>query len=113
MPEPENWNPTAVSGISAHEIQVLRDEKEIGFWGQPSPLQTTFFVLFVAAAVQGWNQTGTTGANLGWPKDLLYKRFLEEGGVLDHQLNRNCAPGDSRRWAFAVVNAMPYLAASM
>lgn len=108
MPGPENWNSTTIPGISAHEIQVLMEEKETGFWGQPWPLQTTLFVLFVAAAVQGWNQTGTTGANLGWPGDLLY-----DGSPQDATLNDNCAPGGDARWKFAAVNAMPYLAASM
>lgn len=112
MPGPENWNPRAVPGITVHEIQVLRDEKETGFWGQPWPLQTTFFVLFVAAAVQGWNQTGTTGANLGWPRDLLYKD-IEDRTELEKHLNDNCSPGDNKKWVFALVNAMPYLAASM
>jgi hypothetical protein len=111
MPEPGKWNTLTVPGISAHELQVLRDEKETGFWGQPWPLQTTFFVLFVAAAVQGWNQTGTTGANLGWPRELLYRSTPDD--ALSGKLNANCAPSGHEKWLFAAVNAIPYLAASM
>jgi MFS family permease len=80
---------------------------------QPSPLRTTFFVLFVAAVVQGWNQTGTTGANLGWPQELLFNSEPVDPTRPDRSLNQNCVPGGHNKWIFAAVNAMPYLAASM
>lgn len=108
-PDPHDWD---FIGLSAHETHVLNHEKNTSFWDQPWPLQTTFFVLFVAAIVQGWNQTGTTGANLGWPKDLLYDG-TDNTTFLNERLNDNCAPGEPETWIFGAVNAMPYLAASM
>lgn len=89
------------------------EEKKACFGKQPSPLRVTFFVLFVAAVVQGWNQTGTTGANLGWPQELLFNSEPVDPTRPDRSLNDNCVPGGPNKWIFAAVNAMPYLAASM
>jgi MFS family permease len=107
------WNDTIIPGLTERERTLLIQEKEASFMAQPWPLKTTFFVLFVAAVVQGWNQTGTTGANLGWPQELLFNSEPVDPTRPDRSLNHNCVPSGYNKWIFAAVNAMPYLAASM
>ena len=62
--DPEAW--MSVPRLTAEEKDVLKHETSTGFWKQPKQLQVTIITLCVAAVVQGWNQTGTNGANLNW-----------------------------------------------
>lgn len=39
-------------------------------WRQPGPLIFTVVLCSLAAAVQGWDQTGSNGANLSFPKEF-------------------------------------------
>ena len=71
-------------------------------------------MLFIAASVQGWTQTGTNGGNLTWPGDLGLKVIgggATHAGASDTTSCVNVAPED--QWRFAAVNAAPYLAASV
>ncbi|OLN92178.1 putative polyol transporter 3, partial [Colletotrichum chlorophyti] len=55
---PEALDPT--------EIQVLRDEV-LHKWRIPKVLYLTIITCSIGAAVQGWDQTGSNGANLSFP----------------------------------------------
>lgn len=48
----------------------------------------------------------SNGANLNWANELL-------GQPSDLDSNSNCDPTGHRAWIFAIVNAAPYLAASL
>ncbi|WWD02360.1 hypothetical protein V865_000399 [Kwoniella europaea PYCC6329] len=53
----------------------------------------------MGAAVQGWDQTGSNGANLGFPQEFGINRGLDEPG------------GAHDQWILGLVNAIPYLSA--
>lgn len=39
-------------------------------WSQPRDLYMTVILCSLAAAVQGWDQTGSNGANLSFPQEF-------------------------------------------
>ncbi|KZZ95551.1 General substrate transporter [Moelleriella libera RCEF 2490] len=53
--------------LSADELQVL-DEEITHRWRMPMRLFLTIFTCSIGAAVQGWDQTGTNGANIFFPE---------------------------------------------
>ena len=55
-----------VSELEEHEREALRNEV-LHKWRQPAALYVTVILCSVGAAVQGWDQTGSNGANLSWP----------------------------------------------
>ena len=55
-----------VEGLDDTERNVLRDEI-VHKWRQPRALYMTVILCSVGAAVQGWDQTGSNGANLSFP----------------------------------------------
>ncbi|TKA83514.1 hypothetical protein B0A55_00496 [Friedmanniomyces simplex] len=91
----------SVPRLTPEEKEALKNETSSGFWKQPKQLQVTIITLCVAAVVQGWNQTGTNGANLNWPQQL---------GLLNLQ---GCDPTGIDAWKFSIVNAATYLSASL
>jgi len=99
-----------VHKLSAEEQEAVRIEGELSFWEQPWPLKTTYLMLFIAATVQGWTQTATNGANLGWPDGLN----LGGGTATSAAYGAgSCGNTPERIWTFAAVNAAPYLAAGV
>ena len=64
---------------------------------QPVSLYITIIVCCIGAAVQGWDQTGSNGANLNWP----------DAFNLDVDKSRNDV------WILGLVNAAPYFAAAL
>ncbi|KAL5485353.1 hypothetical protein ACEPAI_7995 [Sanghuangporus weigelae] len=81
-------------GLTDEERDVLRYEITHK-WKQPRLLYFTIVLCSIGAAVQGWDQTGSNGANLSFP---------DEFGI----------GTDSTRDTFLVglVNAAPYIASS-
>ncbi|KAJ7130231.1 hypothetical protein C8R44DRAFT_872058 [Mycena epipterygia] len=73
-------------------------------WSQPRFLYYTdaFILCSIAAAVQGWDQTGSNGANLSFP---------EEFGI--STTDPDPVKASRNQWIVGVVNAAPYIAASM
>lgn len=57
-----------IPGLTREDLGMLRNE---GKWlHQPWTLYLTVILNSIAAAIQGWDQTGTNGANLLWPTDF-------------------------------------------
>ncbi|CAK1368308.1 Arabinose-proton symporter [Cercospora beticola] len=75
--------------------------RKSGFWHQPKELRTTIIILCIGAIVQGWNQTGSNGANLTWPVDLL------------NPTRSSCEAQGDQAWLFAIVNAAPWFSAAI
>lgn len=97
--------------LTEEEIELLkRESKNPRFWDQPWPLQTTFLMLFLAAIVQGWNQTATNGANLSWAEALHLGPAIAPATAPNAPPSCGLVP--EQVWKFAAVNAAPYLAAS-
>ena len=64
-------------------------------WRHPLKLYVTVAVCSIGAAVQGWDQTGTNGANLSFPEVF----GLDTGSERDY-------------WIIGLVNAAPYISSA-
>jgi len=72
--DPSNYED--ISGdetLNDAEVDALRDEI-LHKWRQPLALYLTIITCSVGAAVQGWDQTGSNGANLSFP--VLFLPFV-------------------------------------
>lgn len=71
-------------------------------WKHPKPLYATIILNSIAAAIQGWDQTGSNGANLSFPVEF---------GIADSEpyctSERECS---NRAWLVGFVNSCPYIA---
>lgn len=76
------------------EEQNIIEREHTHRWSHPMTLYLTIALCSIGAAVQGWDQTGSNGANLSFP--------LEFG----------IAGGGRDTWLVGVVNAAPYLASA-
>ncbi|KAL8745458.1 MAG: hypothetical protein Q9190_002395 [Brigantiaea leucoxantha] len=91
-------NPPAfesVAELDEEEKDALRNEV-LHKWRQPGALYFTVILCSIGAAVQGWDQTGSNGANLSWPLDF---------GVPDSGPDAT----DYNTWIVGIVNAGPYI----
>ncbi|KAK9896574.1 sugar transporter [Cystobasidium minutum MCA 4210] len=83
----------SIPEISPEEGDIIERE-HTHRWSHPATLYLTIALCSIGAAVQGWDQTGSNGANLSFP--------LEFG-----------IAGTGRdTWLVGVVNAAPYLASA-
>ena len=95
----------SVEELDESEKDALRNEV-LHKWRQPFALYFTVILCSIGAAVQGWDQTGSNGANLSWPVDF---------GVPDTPPKAGPVPGvdyDYNSWIVGVVNAGPYIASA-
>ncbi|KAK4685250.1 hypothetical protein P7C73_g4899, partial [Tremellales sp. Uapishka_1] len=69
-------------------------------WSQPRALLISVILASVGAAVQGWDQTGSNGANLSFPIQF---------GISDAAGAPNAA---TNQWIVGIVNAAPYIGSS-
>ncbi|KAF8498008.1 general substrate transporter [Gautieria morchelliformis] len=81
------------------ELEALRNEV-LHKWRQPRALYLTVILCSVGAAVQGWDQTGSNGANLSFPQEF---------GILSVPGQPNA---DRDNWLVGLVNAGPYIASA-
>ena len=85
------------------ERQTLRDEV-LHRWRHPRILYFTIILNSIAAAVQGWDQTGSNGANLGFPQYF---------GIPDTPTLENGQPNpdaSKNSWIIGFINSCPYIA---
>jgi MFS family permease len=65
--DPQNYEDiTGTHALTPTEVDDLRNEV-LHKWRQPMALYVTIFTCSIGAAVQGWDQTGSNGANLSFP----------------------------------------------
>ncbi|KAI8670296.1 MFS domain-containing protein [Fusarium keratoplasticum] len=94
----------ALEELDEVEKEALRQEVTHK-WRHPRSLYYTIFLNSIAAAIQGWDQTGSNGANL---------TFHEALGIPD-AAGSSCGPvaneGECAKnsWIIGFVNAMPYI----
>jgi len=65
-------------------------------WSHPMMLYWTIFICSVGAATQGWDQTGSNGANLSFPTEF---------GIGE-------AAGERGEWLVGLVNSAPYISSA-
>ncbi|WVR03556.1 hypothetical protein IAU60_000548 [Kwoniella sp. DSM 27419] len=70
-------------------------------WSQPRALLVSVILASVGAAVQGWDQTGSNGANLSFPVEF---------GISDDE---TVPDWQSHEWIIGLVNAAPYIASAL
>jgi MFS family permease len=77
-------------------------------WKLPKPLYMTVVLNSIAAAIQGWDQTGSNGANL-----TFAQRFgIPDGGPFC-QIAANAATCEKNGWIVGFVNSCPYIAIAL
>ncbi|KIJ23904.1 hypothetical protein M422DRAFT_275428 [Sphaerobolus stellatus SS14] len=95
-------NPPAFESITEllpEEREALRNEV-LHRWRQPTALYLTVILCSVGAAVQGWDQTGSNGANLSFPIEF---------GIDPNEVGPN---QDRNNWLVGLVNSAPYIASA-
>ncbi|KAH7232066.1 hypothetical protein B0J15DRAFT_539303 [Fusarium solani] len=101
---PDDTLPLLKKELDEEEKEALRQEVTHK-WRHPRSLYYTIFLNSIAAAIQGWDQTGSNGANL---------TFHEALGIPD-AAGSSCGPvaneGECAKnsWIIGFVNAMPYI----
>ena len=84
------------------ERTIFRDEI-LYRWRQPKILYFTIVLNSIAAAIQGWDQTGSNGANLSFPADF----------GIDEEVGGPCSDTgscESNQWLVGFINSCPYFA---
>jgi len=86
-------------------VSCVADTLLIHRWRQPWALYMTIVLNSIAAAIQGWDQTGSNGANLSFPREF---------GIADTV--PYCDPSDpnaqlcqDNAWIVGFINATPYI----
>ncbi|OCK80664.1 MFS transporter [Lepidopterella palustris CBS 459.81] len=95
----------SVAGITEDEKNAIRNEV-LHKWRQPRLLYFTIILCSIGAAVQGWDQTGSNGANLSFPDALgipTEEKFAD--GSVNPMASRN-------QWLQGLINAGPYIASA-
>ncbi|KAK1221071.1 hypothetical protein PQX77_016118 [Marasmius sp. AFHP31] len=72
-------------------------------WSQPRQLYFTIFLCSIAAAVQGWDQTGSNAANLSFPQEF----------GIDPGVKNDPKAAERNQWIVGVVNSAPYIASAL
>ncbi|ORX97175.1 MFS transporter [Clohesyomyces aquaticus] len=99
----------AQSPLGIDEIEELDEadrlairEEKTNRWKQTRTLYVTIILNSIAAAIQGWDQTGSNGANL---------TFFKEFGIPDKGPECEAAGTcDKNGWIIGFVNSCPYIA---
>lgn len=86
--------------LDEDERQALHNEVTHK-WRQPAALYFTIILCSVGAAVQGWDQTGSNGANLSFPQEF---GIAAKKGEANYQRDG---------FIVGVVNAAPYIASAV
>lgn len=93
-----------IEELSEEDRTFLRNEGAHR-WKHPKMLYFTIALNSVGAAIQGWDQTGSNGANLSFPQEF---------GIADHE--PFCATAgacETNSWIIGAINAAPYIAIAL
>jgi hypothetical protein len=94
----------SIEELDQQDIQVLREEKTRR-WHHPKTLYIAIALNSVGAAIQGWDQTGSNGANLSFPQAF---------GIADTGSQCTVAGTCERNsWLIGAINAAPYMAIAL
>ncbi|KAF8636121.1 hypothetical protein AX17_003776 [Amanita inopinata Kibby_2008] len=91
----------SIPELEEADKEVLRREVTHK-WSQPRDLYLTVIICSLAAAVQGWDQTGSNGANLSFPLEF----GISDDPKISPQAARN-------QWIVGLINAGPYIASCL
>lgn len=92
-----------IQELDENDREALRNETAHR-WRHPKTLYFTIILNSIAAAIQGWDQTGSNGANLGFPQ---YFGISDAKLLPDGSINPN---SDRNSWIIGFINSCPYIA---
>lgn len=84
-----------LTDVEREELRLEHEHK----WRHPLALYVTIIICSVGAAVQGWDQTGSNGANLSFPQEF----------GIGHGDDPSSPYYKRDSWLVGVVNAAPYI----
>lgn len=99
---PENIE--EIEELDAEDIRVLTEEKTRR-WHHPKTLYYLVGLNSIGAAIQGWDQTGSNGANLSFPQAF---GIADTGRLCEAQ--GTCAMNS---WIIGAINSAPYMAIAL
>lgn len=97
--DPSNFE--SMSQLDPEEKAALTNEVTHK-WSHTRTLYITIITCSIGAAVQGWDQTGSNGANLSFPSQF----GIGNGGT-------DLPNADRDNWLVGLVNAAPYIASAL
>ena len=94
----------SIPELDQHERDIFSNEI-LHRWKQPKILYFTIILNSIAAAIQGWDQTGSNGANLSFPNAF----GIDEGpgGPCAAKGGSTC---ENNQWLVGFINSCPYFA---
>lgn len=97
----------SIRDLNEEEREALRVE-QTHRWRHPKMLYFTIILNSIAAAIQGWDQTGSNGANLSWPVDFNVSTSVTGRNACGPDVNAGQC--EKNTWIVGLVNGIPYLA---
>ncbi|KAF5652782.1 sugar transporter [Fusarium sp. NRRL 25303] len=94
----------SIDELDETDREALRTERDHR-WHHPKSLYYTIFLNSLSAAIQGWDQTGSNGANLSFPQAF---------DIADH--GEACASAgtcETNSWIVGAINGAPYMAIAL
>lgn len=101
-------NIDAITELDQHDIRALREEHSHR-WKQPKILYFTIVVNSIAASIQGWDQTGSNGANLSFPVAL----GVPYTGDVCLGSKAAAALCEKNSWIVGFINSCPYISIAL
>ena len=102
------------------EIQELSQDEKSAIaheyahkWSHPFLLYMTIFTCSIGAATQGWDQTGSNGANLSFPLEFGIPESASQDIAFGQPGYVSAATAEKNQWLVGLVNAAPYIASAM
>ncbi|SPO23633.1 related to HXT5 - Hexose transporter with moderate affinity for glucose [Ustilago trichophora] len=82
-------------------------------WSHPFLLYMTIFTCSIGAATQGWDQTGSNGANLSFPQEFNIPESASKDIAVGALGYVSEATAEKNQWLVGLVNAAPYIASAV
>lgn len=93
-----------IEELSSEDVRVLNEEKTRR-WHHPKTLYFLVLLNSIGAAIQGWDQTGSNGANLSFPQEF---NIADTGA--ECQAAGTC---ETNSWVIGAINSAPYMAIAL
>ncbi|KAI9856308.1 MAG: hypothetical protein M1813_009144 [Trichoglossum hirsutum] len=100
----------SIHTLTEEEMTALRNER-VQVWHHKKEIPRTIILCSIAAAVQGWDQTGSNGANITFPNALGIPTSNTTVTAGAH--GPTFMKPTSNDWTVGLINAAPYLSAGL
>jgi hypothetical protein len=93
-----------IEELDETDREILRDETWHR-WRQPKMLYFTIILNSISAAIQGWDQTGSNGANLSFPQAF---DIADTGHACT-----TAGTCEQNSWVIGAINGAPYMSIAL